>query len=73
VDLRNSIRPIALLMAKKAIRDIAPGETIEVLIGDSATRTDLFKVLTDIDYEVLRLEEIEDKNDFFRIRIRKKE
>ena len=73
LDLRNSIHPIALLMAKRAIRDIAPGEMIELLIADPETRADLFKVFSDIAYEVLRQEEVEGEDAFYRIRIRKKE
>jgi TusA-related sulfurtransferase len=72
LDLRNSIHPIALLMAKRAIRDIAPGEMLVLLIGDPETRVDLFKVLSDIAYEVLRQEEIEGEDAFYRIWIRKK-
>jgi TusA-related sulfurtransferase len=73
LDLRNSIRPLALLTARKTMRDMAPGETLEVVVGDPETRTDFFKVLSDISYELLRLEAREGDNRFYRIRIRKKE
>jgi TusA-related sulfurtransferase len=72
LDLRNAVHPLALLMAKKAFLDIFPGEMLEVLIGDPETRADLFKVLSDIAYEVIQENEFRREESFYRIRIRKK-
>jgi TusA-related sulfurtransferase len=71
LDLRNAIHPIALLMAKKALADTFPGEMVEVLIEGPDTRGDLFKVLSDIAFEIVQEQEIREERSFYRIRIRK--
>ena len=71
LDLRETIHPLALLKAKKAFREMQPGDTLEILIGDPETRVDLFRVLTDDVYEVLCQEEVEEDCLFYRIQLAK--
>ena len=71
LDLREAIHPLALLKAKKAFREMHPGEILEILISDPETRTDLFRVLSDGANEVLCREEMREKCPFYRIRLAK--
>ena len=71
LDLRETIPPLALLKAKKAFREMRPGDTLEILIGDPETRMDLFKVLSDVAYDLLCLEEVQEECPFYRIQLTK--
>ena len=71
LDLRETIHPLALLKAKKAFREMQPGDTLEILIGDPETRMDLFRVLTDDVQEVLCQEENQEGCLFYRIQLAK--
>jgi TusA-related sulfurtransferase len=53
LDLRGTIRPISLLKLTEAFREMAAGETMEILVGDPDTRKDLFKVLQDSAYKLI--------------------
>ena len=72
LDLRDMIHPVSLLKVKKAFQKIRPGDTLEILIGDPETRADLFKVLSDITYDLLHLEEIKAEDSFYRIQLEKR-
>jgi TusA-related sulfurtransferase len=72
LDLRDTIHPVSLLKVKKTFQKIRAGDALEILIGDPETRVDLFKVLSDITYDLLRLEKIEAENSFYRIKLEKK-
>ena len=71
LDLRETIHPLALLKAKKAFREMQPGDTLEILIGDPETRMDLFRVLNDDVHEVLCQEEVQEDCLFYRIQLAK--
>ena len=71
LDLRETIHPLALLKAKKAFRKMAPGDTLEILIGDPDTRTDLLRVLSHDIHEVLCREEAAQGGRFYRIQLAK--
>ncbi len=71
LDLRETIHPLALLKAKRAFREMQPGDTLEILIGDPETRMDLFRVLSDDVQEVLCQEEVQEDCLFYRIQLAK--
>ena len=68
LDVRGTLIPITLLKVTHAFREMNPGETIEILIGDGDTREDLFKVLPASFYEVI---EIKEEESFCRISLKK--
>ncbi len=72
LDIRRSIPPISLLKVSQAFRAMKKQETIEILCGDIDTRTDIFKVLPPFSYELLLLEELEEEDILFRVRMKKK-
>ena len=47
-------------------------EIIEILCGDNDTRTDIFKVLPPLSYELVLVEELEEEGTFFRVQMKKK-
>lgn len=53
LDMRSSIRPIALLQVSHAFRKMNSGETLEILGSDPYTRECLFKVLPASRYEIV--------------------
>jgi TusA-related sulfurtransferase len=59
LDVRGTIIPITLLKVTHAFREMNPGETIEILIGDGDAREDLFRVLPVSFYEVIEIKEEE--------------
>ena len=71
LDIRRSIPPISLLKASQAFRAMKKRETIEILCGDIDTRTDLFKVLPPLSYELVLVEELEEESTFFRVQMKK--
>ena len=72
LDIRSSIPPISLLKVSQAFREMKKKETIEILCGDNDTRTDIFKVLPPLSYKLVLVEEMEDENIPFRVRIKKR-
>ncbi len=72
LDIRSSIPPISLLKVSQAFRAMKKKETIEILCGDIETRTDLFKVLPPLSYELVLVEELEEEDSLFRVRMKKK-
>ena len=71
LDVRRSIPPISLLKVNQAFRAIKKRETIEILCGDMETRTDIFKVLPPLSYELVLVEELEEEGTFFRVQMKK--
>jgi TusA-related sulfurtransferase len=59
LDIQGTIIPITLLKVTHAFREMNPGETIEILIGDGDAREDLFRVLPVSFYEVIEIKEEE--------------
>jgi TusA-related sulfurtransferase len=72
LDIRGTIPPISLLKVSQAFREMKKRETIEILCGDIDTRTDLFKVLPPLSYELVLVEELEAEGTLFRVRMKKK-
>jgi TusA-related sulfurtransferase len=72
LDLRETIHPLALLKAKKAFREMQPGDTLEILIADPDTRTDLYKVLSEDVHELFCQEEVQEDCLFYRIQLAKR-
>jgi TusA-related sulfurtransferase len=68
LDMRSSIRPIALLEAAYAFRKLNSGETLEILVSDPYTKECIFKVLPASRYEVVGTAE---ERSFWRILLRK--
>ena len=72
LDLRGAIIPFALLKVSQVFRSIHSGDILEVLCNDPGTPTDLFKILPEACFEVIAMELIEGKNEFYRLEIKKK-
>ena len=68
LDLRGMIVPVTLLNISQALREIKPGETVEIIGNDPETKRDLFKILRTFPYELLN---INDDENPYRIRLRK--
>ena len=68
LDLRGMIVPLTLLKITQALREIKPGETVEIIGSDPETKRDLFKILRTFSYEVLNTH---DENTVYRVRLRK--
>lgn len=70
LDLRGTILPVAMLECIRAFNLMKPDGILEILVGDSETREDLFKVLQASSYSLVEMVE---KNSLSRIRLKKKE
>ena len=68
LDLRGMIVPVTLLNISQALREIKPGETVEIVGSDPETKRDLFKILRTFSYELLN---INDERTVYRVRLRK--
>ena len=71
LDIRRSIPPISLLKVSQAFRAMKKREIIEILCGDTDTRTDIFKVLPPLSYKLVLVEELEEEGIFFRVQMKK--
>ncbi len=71
LDLRGAIPPITLLKVSQAFREMQNDEIIEILCRDSDTHRDIFKVLPSNAYELLVIEELEEKSSF-RVQMKKR-
>jgi TusA-related sulfurtransferase len=72
LDFRGSISSISLLKITQIFNDMKALEIMEILGLDGDTLQDLFKVLADSPYEIINTEAVEEKEDFHRLRIRKR-
>ena len=68
LDLRGIIAPVTLLKVTQTFRRINSGEILEILVKDSDTRMQIFRVLQTSHY---RLMNIEEESSFCRICLRK--
>ena len=68
LDLRGMIVPLTLLKITQSLREIKPGEAVEIIGSDPQTKMDLFKILRTFPYEFLN---VHDENTVYRIRLRK--
>ncbi len=73
LDLRGSICPITLLKVRQVFRTMKSNQVLEVLIRDTDTRTDLFKILPNGAYELIDRRVLCDRELYYRIRLKKKE
>ena len=71
LDLRGAINPITLLKVSHIFRGMKEEETLEILCRDPDTRTDIFKVLPPLSYELIIMEEMEEDASF-RVQMRKR-
>ncbi|MGD9366394.1 MAG: hypothetical protein PVH87_11900 [Desulfobacteraceae bacterium] len=69
-DFRGVIRWLALLKITRLFRGMSHNQTIKVLGLDPDTRADLLKVLPEISYELLAVEEDADAS--YRLHLRKR-
>ena len=58
LDLRGAIPPISLLKVTQVFRKMKADEILEIVCCDPDTRTDLFKVLPELSYELIDFEEL---------------
>ena len=72
LDLRGAIIPFSLLKVIQALKQMDPGETLEVHWSDPATPADLFKVLPDSTYEMIGFDELADPHPSYRLTLVKK-
>jgi len=70
-DFGGAIRWLALLKVIRIFRGMAPDQVIEIQGLDPDTRADLLKVLPEISYELLAVEERPDAS--CRLHLRKRE
>jgi len=73
LDLRGIIPPITLLKVSKTFREMKPNEILEIMGRDPDTRRDIFKVLPDVSYELIVIEDLEEEHDSYRIRMKKRD
>ena len=70
LDLRGMIVPVTLLNISQALREIKSGETVEIVGSDPETKRDLFKILRTFPYELLNINDNDEKT-VYRVRLRK--
>lgn len=68
LDLRGMIVPVTLLNISRSLRELEPGETVEIIGDDPETKKDLFKILRAFPYELLN---VSDENPVYRVRLRR--
>ncbi len=68
LDLRGIIAPVTLLKVTQTFRRINSGEILEILVKDSDTRMQIFRVLQTSHYQLMNIEE---ESSFCRICLRK--
>jgi tRNA 2-thiouridine synthesizing protein A len=68
LDARGGFVPVTLLVIRRALREMKPGEMMEILVDDPETREDLFKTMSTSLYELI---DIKEDHLFSRIFLRK--
>lgn len=68
LDLRGAISPVTLLKVIERFRTVKPGESLEILGSDPATRSEIRQVLQGFALERM---DIEDQGDAYRIHLTK--
>jgi TusA-related sulfurtransferase len=56
-DFRGAIKSLALLKLTRMFREMQTGETLEILGLDPDTRSDLFRLLPPVSYQLITSEE----------------
>ena len=70
LDLRGMIVPVTFLNITQALREIKPGESVEIIGSDPETKRDLFKILRTFPYELLNINNNDEKT-VYRVHLRK--
>ncbi|MBT8339205.1 MAG: hypothetical protein HKP58_09900 [Desulfatitalea sp.] len=71
LDFRGAITDLSLLKLRRVFREMKSDQTLEVLGLDPETRSDLFRLLPPVAYELICVEEKE--NTPIRVHLRKTE
>ena len=59
-DFRGAIASLALLKLSRMFREMRANQTLEVLGLDDDTRSDLFRLLPAVSYELIAMDKLED-------------
>lgn len=59
LDFRGAITSFSLLKISRVFREMKSNQTLEILGIDADARSDLFRVLPKVSYELLKIEERE--------------
>ena len=71
LDLRGGISPFTLLKVSDTFRQMRKGEVLEVLWSNPETSSQIKKILPRDSWEVVRTEEIREKESWFSIQLKK--
>ncbi len=69
LDFRDAITSMALLKLTRTFREMKSNQTLEVLGLDEDTRSDLFRLLPSLSYELITVDQ--EKGAPYRIQIKK--
>ena len=70
LDFRGAITPLAMLKLSRVFREMRPNQVLEVLGLDEDTRSDLFRLLPEVSYDLLDMDE--NGGALIRVRLRKR-
>ncbi len=59
LDFRGAIAPLAMLKLSRVFREMRPNQTLEVIGLDVDTRSDLFRLLPKVSYDLIAMDESE--------------
>ncbi len=75
LDFRGTFSPLCLLKVTRVFREMKPQQVMEILGCDPDTRKDLFKLLPQADFDIVKVDPGADsgmdKDDFCRLRLKK--
>jgi TusA-related sulfurtransferase len=57
LDVRGGFAPVTLLVIRRALREMKPGEMMEILVDDPDTGEDLVKTISTSLYELIDFKE----------------
>jgi len=69
LDFRGAITSLGLLKLRRVFREMKSNQTLEVIGLDADTRSDLFRLLPSVAYELIAVDEREDAS--IRVHLRK--
>lgn len=70
LDFAGAITSLALLKLTRVFREMKSEQVLEVLGLDADTRSDLFRVLPPVSYEIMTIDQHEDAS--FRVQLKKR-
>lgn len=71
IDLRGFIVPFTLLKVSQVFRSLETGDSLEICWSDPDRSEDLFRILPESSYEILRIEERNETPFEFVVKLRK--